>query len=275
MDRRRGARIRPRDHRDRPFQRRAGLVRAGAGGRRRRGPGAGRASSTRAATYRPGRPRCTASRPSGRATRACPWRGGQLLADAVVSAGRRGVPLAGMKLDYDLTMVETQAVQLCGRGIVREGMVRTRARRRCDRPSLRPGAQGPANARRSVRSLRHRDRACTRRVQSMRSRPWRCSSPWPRGTTRCGSAISSDSTRTRSSWHREWAQEYDGWRRLAGHDPDRPPRLRVAPRPGGPVAGGLIPLQTLRRSQTMSTPSSPARTTLAGCCLSMWPTRPL
>ena len=43
------------------------------------------------------------------------------LADAVVSAGRRGVPLAGMKLDYDLTMVETQAVKLCGRGIVQRG----------------------------------------------------------------------------------------------------------------------------------------------------------
>ncbi len=33
----------------------------------------------------------------------------ELVSDAVVAAGRRGVPLAGMKLDYDLTILETQA----------------------------------------------------------------------------------------------------------------------------------------------------------------------
>jgi DNA polymerase III subunit epsilon len=44
-----------------------------------------------------------------------------LLSDAVVAAGRRGVPLVGMKLDYDLTIIETQAVRLCGRGIVERG----------------------------------------------------------------------------------------------------------------------------------------------------------
>lgn len=41
-----------------------------------------------------------------------------LVADAVVSAGARGVPLVGMKLDYDLTIVETQARQLWGRGLL-------------------------------------------------------------------------------------------------------------------------------------------------------------
>lgn len=44
-----------------------------------------------------------------------------MTADAVVSAGVRGVPLAGMKLDYDLTIVETQARQLCGRGLLERG----------------------------------------------------------------------------------------------------------------------------------------------------------
>jgi len=44
-----------------------------------------------------------------------------MLADAVVAAGRRGVPLVGMRLDYDLTMIETQAGRLCGRGIVERG----------------------------------------------------------------------------------------------------------------------------------------------------------
>ena len=44
-----------------------------------------------------------------------------LVTDAVVSAGARGVPLAGMKLDYDLTIVEIQARQLCGAGFRERG----------------------------------------------------------------------------------------------------------------------------------------------------------
>jgi DNA polymerase III subunit epsilon len=44
-----------------------------------------------------------------------------LLADAVAAAGRRGVPLVGMRLDYDLTMVEVQAVRLFGRGLIERG----------------------------------------------------------------------------------------------------------------------------------------------------------
>ena len=44
-----------------------------------------------------------------------------LITDAVVSAGRRGVPLVGMKLDYDLTILDTQARRMGGRGIVERG----------------------------------------------------------------------------------------------------------------------------------------------------------
>ena len=44
-----------------------------------------------------------------------------LVSDAVVTAGRRGVPLVGMRLDYDLTMLETQAGALCEQGIVGRG----------------------------------------------------------------------------------------------------------------------------------------------------------
>jgi DNA polymerase-3 subunit epsilon len=39
-----------------------------------------------------------------------------LLTDAVVAAGRRGVPLAGMKLDYDLTILDRLASQVLGAG---------------------------------------------------------------------------------------------------------------------------------------------------------------
>jgi DNA polymerase-3 subunit epsilon len=44
-----------------------------------------------------------------------------LVADGVLTASRRGVPLAGMKLDYDLTILETQARGLCGWGPVERG----------------------------------------------------------------------------------------------------------------------------------------------------------
>jgi DNA polymerase-3 subunit epsilon len=44
-----------------------------------------------------------------------------LVADAVVAASRRGAPLAGMKLDFDLTLLDAQAVLLCGRGLVARG----------------------------------------------------------------------------------------------------------------------------------------------------------
>jgi len=44
-----------------------------------------------------------------------------LISDVIVSASRRSVPLVGMQLDYDLTMLETQAQRLLGRGIVERG----------------------------------------------------------------------------------------------------------------------------------------------------------
>jgi DNA polymerase-3 subunit epsilon len=44
-----------------------------------------------------------------------------LVTDAVVTAGRRGVPLVGMKLDYDLTILDVLGARLCGRGLVARG----------------------------------------------------------------------------------------------------------------------------------------------------------
>ncbi len=45
----------------------------------------------------------------------------ELISDAVISAGRRGVPLVGMKLDYDLTILDTQLRQHCGVGLHERG----------------------------------------------------------------------------------------------------------------------------------------------------------
>ena len=44
-----------------------------------------------------------------------------VVTDAIVAAGRRGVPVAGMKLDYDLTMVDTQARLWWGHGLSERG----------------------------------------------------------------------------------------------------------------------------------------------------------
>ncbi len=40
-----------------------------------------------------------------------------VLADAIVEAGRRDVPLVGMKLDFDLTMLDAQCRRIDGRGL--------------------------------------------------------------------------------------------------------------------------------------------------------------
>ncbi len=45
----------------------------------------------------------------------------EIISDAIVAAGRRGVPVAGMKLDYDLTMIDTLARTWSGRGLVERG----------------------------------------------------------------------------------------------------------------------------------------------------------
>ena len=49
-----------------------------------------------------------------------------MITEAVVSASERGVPLVGMKLDYDLTILDTQSSRLVGRGPARTGLVAAR-----------------------------------------------------------------------------------------------------------------------------------------------------
>jgi DNA polymerase-3 subunit epsilon len=44
-----------------------------------------------------------------------------VVSDVISTAGRRGVPVAGMKLDYDLTMVDTQARLWWGCGLAERG----------------------------------------------------------------------------------------------------------------------------------------------------------
>jgi DNA polymerase III subunit epsilon len=45
----------------------------------------------------------------------------EMITDAVISASNRGVPLVGMKLDYDLTMLDTQSERFSGQGLLARG----------------------------------------------------------------------------------------------------------------------------------------------------------
>jgi DNA polymerase-3 subunit epsilon len=47
----------------------------------------------------------------------------EMIADAVISASRRGVPLVGMKLDFDLTILDHQSRRLGGGSLVERGWI--------------------------------------------------------------------------------------------------------------------------------------------------------
>jgi DNA polymerase III subunit epsilon len=142
-----------------------------------------------------------------------------LVSDAVIAASARGVPLVGMKLDYDLTILELQARDLCGVGPIERGWCGPVLDAVVIDRHFDPDRQG----RRTLVDL------CAHYGIEI-------------GNAHDASADAPATTSGRS-----------------------PPRC--CRRPEGD--------QVLSRSQTMSTPSSSARTTLAGWFLSMWPTRPL
>jgi DNA polymerase-3 subunit epsilon len=144
-----------------------------------------------------------------------------LVTEAVVSTSLRGVPVAGMKLDYDLTMLDTQAVIHLGRGIVEHGWVgpvldAVVLDRHLDR--YRKGSRtlgslctfygvdiehahdASADAIASVKVLL----ALAARYKELRDADL---------ATLHGSQI---------GWHREWAQGYDEWRGTKGMIPIDP-----------------------------------------------------
>ncbi len=166
-----------------------------------------------------------------------------LVSDAVVAASARGVPLAGMKLDYDLTILETQARDLCGWGPIERGWCGPVLDAVVIDRHFDPDRKGQAHARStSARTTGSRSgnahdasadatasievlfalAAALRRAVGVRSRP---APPRPD----------------------RLAPGVDGELRLVaprrGDDPQRPARLRVAGRPGG-AAGGLTPIRS-------------------------------
>jgi DNA polymerase III subunit epsilon len=144
-----------------------------------------------------------------------------LVTDAVVSAGTRGVPLVGMKLDYDLTIMETQARQLCGRGLLERGWCgpvldaavtdrhfdRERQGRRtlvdlCMHYGIDIGRphDASADAVASVAVLY----ALAERYEAL------------------GGGELSRLHQDQIGWHRQWTQQYDAWRQSQGMVPVDP-----------------------------------------------------
>jgi DNA polymerase-3 subunit epsilon len=144
-----------------------------------------------------------------------------MVAEVVVSASTRGVPIAGMKLDYDLTMLDTQATNHHGRGIVEQGwcgpvldaVVLDRHLDRYRKGSRTLGAlceyygvdienahDASADAIASVKVLL----ALAARYKELRDADL---------FALHGSQI---------NWHREWAQGYDEWRSTKGMLPMDP-----------------------------------------------------
>ena len=142
-----------------------------------------------------------------------------LVSDAVVSAGRRGVPVVGMKLDYDLTILDVSGEQvLRARVWSARGWCGPGARRRGARPSFR--RRTPRGGGRSATSARTTG-------SSSRTPTTRRPTPWPSVevlfalAARYDALRDADVTRLHEA-QIEWHRRVDrGLRRVAvepGHD---------------------------------------------------------
>jgi len=142
----------------------------------------------------------------------------EMVADAMVSASGRGVPVVGMKLDYDFTILDVQCRRIDGRGLVERGFAapvldalvldrhfdRFRRGRRTlgDLCALYGVAidnahDAAADAEATVGVL---SAMCRRYPELAEQSP-------------------SELHRLQVGWHREWADSYDEWRRGRGMAP--------------------------------------------------------
>jgi len=139
----------------------------------------------------------------------------ELIADRLVEASRRGVPVTGIKLDYDLTMLDVQCRQLDDRGLAERGWTGPvldalvldrrldryrRGRRTLGHLCLHYGVEiaqahdALADAQASIGVLL----AMSRRFPELFG------------------ADPADLFGAQVGWHREWTVSYDAWRRQDG-----------------------------------------------------------
>jgi DNA polymerase-3 subunit epsilon len=145
-----------------------------------------------------------------------------LVSDAVVAASARGVPLAGMKLDYDLTILETQARDLFGSGPIERGWYG---------PVLDAGVidrhfDPERKGRRTLTDLcahygieiAHAHEAASDAVASIEVL-FALAVRYEEELWRCDLA---QLHRDQIEWHREWTESYDSWRLAEGMIPIDP-----------------------------------------------------
>jgi DNA polymerase-3 subunit epsilon len=142
----------------------------------------------------------------------------EMIAAVVVSASLRGVPLVGMKLDYDLTILDTQSRTLCGRGLTERGwcgpvLDAVVLDRHEDR--FRKGS-------RTLSALCAHDGVCIENahdavadavasVEVLFALAARFAS--------LGETAPIELHQAQIEWHREWAESYDDWRIGQGMTP--------------------------------------------------------
>ena len=138
-----------------------------------------------------------------------------LVADAILDASVRGVPVVGMKLDYDLTMLDAQMHQLCGVGLGRlgwcgpvlDGLVLDRHfdRYRKGRRTLVDLCANYGVLMANAHDASADAEASVRIVRAMTLR-------FPR----LGEMPCEVLHRRQIRWHREWAESFDEYRRDQG-----------------------------------------------------------
>jgi DNA polymerase III subunit epsilon len=142
----------------------------------------------------------------------------ELVADAVILASRRGVPLVGMKLDYDLTILDTQCRDLSGGGLLDRGwcgpvLDAVVLDRHLDR--FREGSRtlGALCAHYGV-SIENAHDAVADAMASAGVLV---------ALATCFAELAETDPHAlhaaQIGWHREWAESYDGWRTGQGMTP--------------------------------------------------------
>jgi DNA polymerase III subunit epsilon len=157
-----------------------------------------------------------------------------LVSDAVVSASARGVPLAGMKLDYDLTILETQARDLWGAGPVERGwsgpVLDAGVIDRHvdpDRPGRRTLSDLCAHYGIEIRHAHDAAADATAAIEVIFALAVRHEALWQSDLAR----LHNDQI----AWHLEWTQRYESWRLAEGMIP-------IDPRDSvWPVAPAVLP----------------------------------
>jgi DNA polymerase III subunit epsilon len=144
-----------------------------------------------------------------------------LVSDAVVAASGRGVPLVGMKLDYDLTILETQARDLCGwgpigrgwRGPVLDAVVIDR-HFDPDRKGRRTLIDLCAHYGIEIGNAHDASADAIASIEVLFALAVRYAALWECGLTQ----LHNDQI----DWHREWTESYDAWRLSEGMIPIDP-----------------------------------------------------